>query len=105
MTSARQVALISNNRIEWAAAFYAANGLGAQLVPMYEAQAEKDWKFIINDSDSKLVLVANERAYEKAEHYIDKVLFSSSCPALPHLASPRLSVSPASSVKSKVSSA
>jgi long-chain acyl-CoA synthetase len=65
--------LISNNRIEWAAAFYAANGLGAQLVPMYEAQAEKDWKYIINDSDSKLVLVATERIFEKTEHYIDKV--------------------------------
>jgi hypothetical protein len=51
---------------------------------MYEAQAEKDWKFIINDSDSKLVLVANERAYEKAEHYIDKVPLSVS--SRPHCA-------------------
>jgi hypothetical protein len=40
---------------------------------MYEAQAEKDWKFIINDSDSKLVLVATERIYEKTQHYINKV--------------------------------
>lgn len=45
-------------------------------MPMYEAQAEKDWKFIINDSESKLVLVATDRAYEKAEHYIGKVPLS-----------------------------
>ena len=37
------VYLISNNRVEWAVAKYAVNSLGAQLVPMYEAQAEKDW--------------------------------------------------------------
>lgn len=36
---------------------------------MYEAQAEKDWKHIINDSDSKLVLVATER-----RNHIVKVL-------------------------------
>ena len=35
--------MISNNRVEWAVCKYAVNGLGAQLVPMYEAQAEKDW--------------------------------------------------------------
>jgi hypothetical protein len=29
-----KIALISNNRVEWAVAFYAASSLGAQLVPM-----------------------------------------------------------------------
>ena len=29
-----KVALISNNRTEWAVAKYAANGVGAQIVPM-----------------------------------------------------------------------
>jgi long-subunit acyl-CoA synthetase (AMP-forming) len=33
-----QISIISNNRIEWATAMYAANGLGAHVVPMYEAQ-------------------------------------------------------------------
>ena len=42
---------------------------------MYEAQSEKDWKFIINDSESKLVLVATEKAYERAEHYVNTVIF------------------------------
>ena len=30
-----KVAIISNNRVEWAVAFFAVNSLGAQLVPMY----------------------------------------------------------------------
>lgn len=44
-----KIAIISNNRVEWAALLYAANGLGAALVPMYEAQSPKDWEFIVND--------------------------------------------------------
>lgn len=38
-----KIALISNNRIEWAISTYAAMFIGAQVVPMYEAQLEKDW--------------------------------------------------------------
>jgi long-chain acyl-CoA synthetase len=59
---------------------------------MYEAQAEKDWKYIINDSDSKLVLVATERIFEKTEHYIDKV------PTFPLCASSALQVGKVESV-------
>ena len=35
------VAVIANNRVEWAVACYACNGVGAAIVPMYEAQLEK----------------------------------------------------------------
>ncbi len=68
-----KVVIISNNRVEWAVAMYAVTGLGAQLVPMYEAQLEKDWKYIIADSDSKLALVANDTIYEKVSAYVGKV--------------------------------
>lgn len=62
-----KIAMISNNRLEWAVAYYATNSLGAQIVPMYEAQAEKDWRYIINDSEAKLVIVASEKIYEKTK--------------------------------------
>jgi long-chain acyl-CoA synthetase len=68
-----KVALISNNRVEWATAMYAITGVGAQLVPMYEAQLEKDWKYIINDSDAKLAIVATDRIYEKVAGMVGKV--------------------------------
>ena len=65
-----KVAIISNNRVEWAVAMYAVTGVGAQLVPMYEAQLKKDWEFIIKDSDSKLVIVANEKIYDQTKGFI-----------------------------------
>jgi long-chain acyl-CoA synthetase len=68
-----KVALISNNRVEWAVAMYAVTGIGAQLVPMYEAQLEKDWKYIINDSDAKLALVATDIIYDKVNTFIGNV--------------------------------
>ena len=49
-----RVAAISNNRVEWAVAEYACFGLGAAFVPMYEAQSEKDWDFIVKDAGAKV---------------------------------------------------
>jgi hypothetical protein len=39
----------------------------------YEAQMEKDWLYILNDSDAKLLIVATEAIYEKCKHYPGKV--------------------------------
>lgn len=54
------VAIIANNRPEWAIAAYATYGLGASFVPMYESQLTKDWKFILADCGAKVLVVANE---------------------------------------------
>lgn len=85
-----KLALISNNRVEWAVAAGAVHSLGGQLIPMYEAQTEKDWKYIINDSDAKIVLVANEKLYHQTQNYpgtigkVEHVLSIDSSPELPH---------------------
>ena len=68
-----KVAVISNNRVEWAVAYYATNSLGASFVPMYEAQLEKDWEYILEDSGSKVLLVANDKIYNKTKKYIGKL--------------------------------
>ncbi len=68
-----RVALICNNRVEWAVTMYAVLGVGAQLVPMYENQHERDWRFIISDSNAKLVLVANEKIRDLVKDYPEKV--------------------------------
>jgi long-chain acyl-CoA synthetase len=44
-----KVAIIADNRVEWAVTAYACFGLGAAMVPMYEAQHDKDWEFIVKD--------------------------------------------------------
>ena len=65
-----KVAVISNNRVEWAVAYFAIMGMGAQVVPMYEAQLEKDWKYIVDDSDAKLLIVANEKIFVKCQNQL-----------------------------------
>eukprot|EP01041_Mallomonas_annulata_P012787 gene12787-26963_t len=68
-----KVALISNNRLEWAVTTYAVASLGGAVVPMYEAQQEKDWRFIVEDSDAKMIVVANDIIYEKTKGYLHNV--------------------------------
>ena len=67
------VAVIADNRIEWAVGAYATYSLGAKYCPMYEAQLVKDWKYIIGDSGSKVVLVADTDIYDKVTPLIDEL--------------------------------
>ncbi|MFW6067834.1 MAG: AMP-dependent synthetase/ligase [Myxococcota bacterium] len=63
------VAIISNNRPEWAIAAYASYGLGAAFVPMYESQLDKDWKYIINDCAAKVLIVPNGTIRDRIEAF------------------------------------
>jgi long-chain acyl-CoA synthetase len=74
-----KVGLISNNRVEWAAIAYAIYGLGAVIVPMYESQLEKDWEFIVRDSDLKVLFVATADILRKVKDFPAKI------PNLKHL--------------------
>jgi long-chain acyl-CoA synthetase len=64
-----RVAAIANNRPEWAIFAYACYGLGAAYVPMYEAQLDKDWRYILNDCDAKLVVVANTEIRDRVAKF------------------------------------
>jgi long-chain acyl-CoA synthetase len=66
------VAIISNNRVEWAVAAYACFGIGAALVPMYEAQLAKEWAFICNDCNATAVIAATDEIYEKCKDLKEK---------------------------------
>ncbi|MBF0236317.1 MAG: long-chain fatty acid--CoA ligase [SAR324 cluster bacterium] len=63
-----KVAIISNNSVQWAVAAYATYGLKGIFVPMYESQSMKEWKYIIQDSGSKVLLVANDEIYSQVEN-------------------------------------
>ncbi|MFZ0492523.1 MAG: long-chain fatty acid--CoA ligase [Acidimicrobiia bacterium] len=54
-----RVAIIANNRVEWAVVAGATYMLGATVVPMYETQLDKDWSYIIDDCGAKVLFVAN----------------------------------------------
>jgi long-chain acyl-CoA synthetase len=53
-----RVALISDNRLEWAITVHGTLGRGAAYVPMYESQTREDWAFILRDSGAKVVFGA-----------------------------------------------
>ena len=40
---------------------------------MYEAQLEKDWRYIVKDSDAKMIIAASDKIYDVVEEYIGKV--------------------------------
>ena len=52
------VGIIANNRTEWAVCAFAAYGLGARFIPMYEKELPKIWQYIINDGNVRLLFVA-----------------------------------------------
>src|SRR5438270_1062887 len=74
-----KVACIANNRVEWAVAAYAVYGLEAVFVPMYEAQAEKEWQFILKDCEAKVLLVSSQGIFAKTSGYIGSI------PSLKHV--------------------
>jgi long-chain acyl-CoA synthetase len=68
-----RVCVISNNRVEWAVIAYACMGLGAAVVPMYEAQLAKEWAFIAEDCSAVAVIGATKDIYEKCQELPEKV--------------------------------
>ena len=60
VTAGDRVAIISDNRLEWAVGAYATYMLGAAWVPMYEAQTQKEWKFILRDCGAKVLFAATD---------------------------------------------
>jgi long-chain acyl-CoA synthetase len=72
VTKGDRVCVISNNRVEWAVAAYACAGLGAAIVPMYEAQLPKEWGFIANDCGAVAVIAATKEVFDKWKDVAEK---------------------------------
>jgi long-chain acyl-CoA synthetase len=65
----QRVGVIAGNSVEWAALAYAAYGLGAALVPMYESQNEADWEYIVRDSAIKLLYVGSLGIFDRTARF------------------------------------
>jgi len=60
-----KVAIMSGNRPEWNMIDFACNQLGIALVPLYPTLSANDLSYILNDSESKMIVVSNaELAYK-----------------------------------------
>jgi long-chain acyl-CoA synthetase len=67
------VAIVSNNRLEWAVACYATYGLKAVFVPMYEAQRPKEWRFILEDCGAKVAFAATREIYGELQGMVEEL--------------------------------
>lgn len=65
-----KVLTISNNRPEWNFTDMAATLAGMIYVPIYPTLSEKDYAFIIDHSDAKVVFIGNNQLLEKIEPII-----------------------------------
>ncbi len=63
------IAIISRNSVEWVVAAYAAYGLKARVVAMYESQSSSEWEYILNDSQASVVFAHNS----VIQHVIEKI--------------------------------
>ncbi|MBZ5564161.1 MAG: long-chain fatty acid--CoA ligase [Acidobacteriia bacterium] len=61
-----RVALLSENRVEWALTDYAILGLGAITVPIYTTLLEPDVEYIVRDSEVQGIVVATDVQLQKA---------------------------------------
>ncbi len=60
-----RIALLSENRLEWALTDYAILGIGAVTVPLYSTLLEGDVEFILRDSGSKGIVVSTRDQLKK----------------------------------------
>ncbi len=63
------VAIISNNRVEWAVACYATYGLAGRFVAMYESELPRIWRFIVEDSGAKVLIVSKQEVLEMVRDF------------------------------------
>ena len=68
-----KICIISNNRTEWSLCDMGINKIGAINTPLYANSTRTDYKYIINDSEAKLIFVENKEIYEKIEGLEDEI--------------------------------
>ncbi len=73
-----RIALVSDNRWEWAATDFAALALGAVDVPLYASLPADQIGYMLRDSGAKIAVVSSREQYEKVRSCVD-------LPALEHL--------------------
>src|SRR5579872_3947720 len=76
MQAGDRVALLAENRLEWALTDYAVLALGAMTVPLYSTLLEGDVEYVLRDSGAKGVVVSTGEQLRKV------LAVKSNCPEL-----------------------
>ncbi len=67
------VGIIANNCVEWAAVCYATYSLAGRYVPMYEAELEKIWRYIVEDAAVRVLFVSKPEILAKVKNWPDEI--------------------------------
>ena len=70
------IAIVSQNRIEWALSDYAAVSLGALLIPIYPSLLPDQVKYILNDSEAKVVIAEDQSQLKKIEAVRNELVYT-----------------------------
>ncbi len=62
-----KICIISSNRTEWSLCDMGINKIGGINTPLYPNSTRSDYKYIINDSEAKLIFVENIEVFKKIE--------------------------------------
>jgi long-chain acyl-CoA synthetase len=72
----QMIAILSENRLEWIYTDMGALGIGAVVVPIYPTLAPEEIEYIINNSETKVIMVENRLQLDKVLKIVDN------CPSL-----------------------
>ncbi len=67
------VGIIAPNCPEWAILSYATYGRNGRYIPMYEKELLQTWKYIINDSSVKFLIVSTKEIYEQVKDFTNEI--------------------------------
>ena len=73
LTKNDKICIISNNRPEWSLTDMGINKIGAINTPLYANSTRADYKYIINDSEAKILFIENEEIYKKVKGLDDEI--------------------------------
>jgi long-chain acyl-CoA synthetase len=68
-----RVSILGNTRPEWTYFDFAALSIGAIVVPIYQTNSPEECRYVIDNSDAKIVVVEDEEQLEKVREVRDKL--------------------------------
>ncbi len=68
-----KVSILSNTRPEWTYADFAALSAGATVVPIYQTNSPEECRYVLENSDAKVVVVEDEEQMEKIRRVRDRL--------------------------------
>jgi len=66
-----KIGIIANNRPEWIITDFAVQQVGAVLVPIYPSITDKEWQYIINESQISILFISDKFIYRKLQPILE----------------------------------